>query len=127
MILFTSDTKKQVWATVYKLIFLALFLVIFNRVYETFSFGESSVHMRYMFVVPVLGACAYLLSGFSRFWLTSSLPKWLFNASMAIAISGCLVKGIIVISGRTTTVDVFYAIAAGLFLLLSLVAGLFSK
>lgn len=110
------------------LTFLSLFLILFNQVYESFSYGESSLYMRFMFVIPLLGAGFYLLSALGLAWLRNRAAVRFFNSSLAIGISACLVKGIIEISGRSTTIDTPYWWAGLTFLALSLVAGyLFSK
>ncbi|MGT2895648.1 hypothetical protein ACVRZR_04610 [Streptococcus entericus] len=102
---------------------LSLFLILFNQIYESFSYGESSLYMRFMFVIPLLGAGLYLLSALGLAWLRNRAAVSLFNSSLAIAISACLVKGIIEISGRSTTIDTPYWWAGLAFLALSLVAG----
>ncbi|MFR3849138.1 MAG: hypothetical protein ACLTYH_00355 [Streptococcus salivarius] len=38
----------------------------------------------------------------------SRLSKLLFNSSIAVVASACLVKGIVEVSGRTTSVDMPY-------------------
>lgn len=110
------------------LTFLSLFLILFNQVYESFSYGENSLYMQFMFVLPLIGAVLYLLSGLGLAWLRNRAAVRLFNSSLAIAISACLVKGIIEISGRSTTIDTPYWWTALAFLILSLMAGhLFPK
>ena len=106
--MYTSDTKK----TLISYIGIALFLFIFNFIYEKFSFGEHSIYMRYMFVILLVAAViVFLVSKFSK--------KGLFNSSIAIFVSGCIVKGIIEISGRISDYDLYYIIGGSAFLLLS--------
>ena len=51
------------------------------------------------------------------------LSKLLFNSSIAVVASACLVKGIVEVSGRTTSVDIpYWYVAAGL-LCLSVMTG----
>lgn len=110
------------------LILISLFLMLFNEVYVSFSYGESSAHMRWMFLIPLIGAGTYALASLGRSWLTNRAACLLWNSSLAILVSGCLVKGIIEISGRATTLDTPYWWAGLAFAGLSLVAGhLFSK
>lgn len=107
---------------------ISLILLIFNQVYERFSYGESSVYMRWMFLIPLIGAAIYLLSAFDKAWLSNRAATLLWNSSLAIFVSGCLIKGIIEISGRSTTMEQPYWWAGLGFAILSLLAGrLFSK
>lgn len=101
------------------LVLLSFFLILFNYIYEHFSYGESSLYMKGMFSIPLLGALAYGLSFLGRVWLSNQTSAWLFNASLAIAISGCLMKGIIEISGRSTTLDMPYWWTSFVFLAIS--------
>ena len=41
-------------------------------------------------------------------WVKTRLSKLLFNSSIAVVASACLVKGIVEVSGRTTSVDMPY-------------------
>ena len=48
-------------------------------------------------------------------WVKTRLSKLLFNSSIAVVASACLVKGIVEVSGRTTVVDMLYwFVAAGM-------------
>ncbi|MGT2937122.1 hypothetical protein ACVR05_05800 [Streptococcus caprae] len=106
------------------LIGIALFCTIFTFVYEKFSYGESSLYMRFMFLAPLVGALLYLLAQLGMTWMTNRLSTQLFNVTIATIVSGCLCKGIIEVSGRTTTLDQPYWIAAGVLFVLSLLVGL---
>ncbi|MGT2756759.1 CrcB family protein [Streptococcus ovuberis] len=75
--------------------------------------------MRGMFAIPLVGALAYGLSFLGRVWLSNRTSVLLFNSSLAIATSGCLIKGIIEISGRSTTIDIPYWWTGFAFLALS--------
>ena len=113
--MYTSDTKK----TLISYIGIALFLFIFNFIYEKFSFGEHSIYMRYMFVILLVAAViVFLVSKFSKKGL-DRIFLLLFNSSIAIFVSGCIVKGIIEISGRISDYDLYYIIGGSAFLLLS--------
>ncbi len=106
--------KKRTW------IYLGLagFLLIFALIYEHFSYGEYSWAMRLMFLFPLLGGAGlnWLLQGKRiKVW---SLRFW--ASGLAIFTVGCLVHGIIVISGRSSGYDLFYAIAGSLFLILAI-------
>lgn len=114
--LVTTKTKKKMMMN---LVLLSLFLLLFNRIYEHFSYGESSIYMKGMFVIPLFGVLAYSLSFLGRIWLSKRASVLLFNSSLAIAISGCLIKGIIEISGRSTTLDIPYLWTSFAFFVLS--------
>ena len=64
--------------------------------------------MRMMFFAPLAGALIYLLTGVGMSWVRTRLSKLLFNSSIAVVASACLVKGIVEVSGRTTSVDIPY-------------------
>lgn len=101
-----------------------VFSIVFTIVYERFSYGESSAYMRAMFLIPLLGAGLSFLSGFNKTWIRNRISWLFFNSSLAIATSACLIKGIIEVSGRTTTYDNPYWVVAIGFLLLSFLSGM---
>ena len=80
--------------------------------------------MRMMFLAPLAGALIYLLTGVGMSWVRTRLSKLLFNSSIAVVASACLVKGIVEVSGRTTSVDMPYWYVAGGLLCLSIMTGL---
>lgn len=126
--MFTSVTKQTQRKSFINLIFLSLFLNLFNQIYQGFSYGERSLYMQGMFLIPLLGAGLYALSLFGRAWLSNRASFLLFNSGLAIAISGCLIRGIIEMSGRSTTLDRPYWWLSIAFVILSGLAGhLFSK
>ena len=110
MILSTSvinPNKKRFKKTVISYTLITIFFFSFSRVYEAFSFGETSVHMHYLFAVPLIGGILLaiflkVLPQFSRI----SLNLW--NSAVAIATTGTLFRGIVNLSGRSTTLDVPY-------------------
>lgn len=97
---------------------LALVCVIFTAVYEQFSHGAVSTHMRCMFLMPLVGCAIPALIG----WLTPlhryvSRPAFnLWNSGLAVWAVGCLFRGIVNISGRFTDLDKIYRIAGWVFL-----------
>ena len=113
--MFTSVTKKSASKHFFTYIGLTIFSLLFTFVYERFSYGESSMFMRMMFFAPLAGALIYLLTGVGMSWVKTRLSKLLFNSSIAVVASACLVKGIVEVSGRTTSVDMpYWYVAAGL-------------
>lgn len=110
MILSTSvinPSKKRFKKTVISYTQITFFFFIFSRIYEAFSFGETSVHMHYLFVVPLVGGILLtmflkVLPQFSRM----SLNLW--NSAVAILTTGTLFRGIVNLSGRSTTLDALY-------------------
>lgn len=123
--MYTSDIKK---AAFIHLLF-GVFLWIFGRVYEHFAFGEYSYFMRYMFLIPIAaGTGAILLyrivSGRKRMDRVMFL---LWNSAIGILVSGCLIKGIIEMSGRNTELEGYYWVGGAVFGLLASMRGLWCK
>ena len=107
MILYTSvinPNKKRFKKTVISYTLITIFFFAFSRIYEAFSFGETSVHMHYLFAVPLVGGIilAILLKAFAYF---SRLSLNLWNSAVAIITTGTLFRGIVNLSGRSTTLD----------------------
>lgn len=123
MILFTSVTKKTFGKASLIYFGLTIFLIIFTIVYEKFSFGESSFYMRGMFIAPLVATVISFLSGFNLSWIKTRASLLLFNSAIAVIVSACLIKGIVEVSGRTTTVDMPYWYVAVGFLAVSLLTG----
>ena len=103
---------------------LSLLCVVFTAVYEVFSHGAASPHMRSMFLMPLVGLALPSLLGYftSLHRFVGRLAFNLWNSGLAIWVVGCLFRGIVNISGRHTTLDVPYRIAGWIFLGLSLIA-----
>ena len=107
MILSTSVTnlgKKRFKKTVISYTLITIFFFAFSRIYEAFSFGEASVHMHYLFAVPLIGGIllAILLKALPQF---SRISFNLWNSAVAIITTGTLFRGIVNLSGRSTTLD----------------------
>ena len=102
-----NPSKKRFKKTVISYTLITIFFFIFSRIYEAFSFGETSVHMHYLFAVPLVGGILLtiflkVLPQFSRM----SLNLW--NSAVAILTTGTLFRGIVNLSGRSTTLDAPY-------------------
>ena len=102
-----NPSKKRFKKTVISYTQITIFFFIFSRIYEAFSFGETSVHMHYLFAVPLVGGILLtmflkVLPQFSRM----SLNLW--NSAVAILTTGTLFQGIVNLSGRSTTLDALY-------------------
>ena len=102
-----NPSKKRFKKTVISYTLITIFFFIFSRIYEAFSFGETSVHMHYLFAVPLVGGVLLtmflkVLPQFSRM----SLNLW--NSAVAILTTGTLFRGIVNLSGRSTTLDAPY-------------------
>ena len=110
MTLSTSVTKAskerfKKTAIVYALI--TVFFFIFSRIYEHFSFGETSVYMHYLFGVPLIGGVVLLI--FQKIIPNlSRLSLNLWNSAVATIATGVLFRGIVNLSGRSTTMDLPY-------------------
>ena len=103
----TNLGKKRFKKTVISYTLITIFFFAFSRIYEAFSFGETSVHMHYLFAVPLIGGILLaiflkVLPHFSRI----SLNLW--NSAVAVITAGTLFRGIVNLSGRSTTLDVPY-------------------
>ena len=102
-----NPNKKRFRKTVISYTLITIFFFAFSRIYEAFSFGETSVHMHYLFAVPLVGGILLtiflkVLPQFSRM----SLNLW--NSAVAILTTGTLFRGIVNLSGRSTTLDAPY-------------------
>ena len=102
---------------------LALLCVVFTAIYEHFSHGAASPHMRAMFLMPLVGvalpALICFLTPLHRF--VGRLPFNLWNSGMATWVVGCLFRGIVNISGRHTSLDLPYLVAGWIFLGLAVI------
>ena len=102
-----NPNEKRFKKTVISYTIITIFFFAFSRIYEAFSFGETSVHMHYLFVIPLVGGIILVillkvLPYFSRI----SLNLW--NSAVAIITTGTLFRGIVNLSGRSTTLDAPY-------------------
>jgi hypothetical protein len=97
---------------------LAVFCVVFTLIYEQFSHGATSSHMRCMFLMPLVGcalpALVGLVTPLHRFVCRPAFNLW--NSGMAVWAVGCLFRGIVNISGRFTDLDRVYWILGWIFL-----------
>ena len=110
MILSTSvinPNKKRFKKTAISYTLITIFFFAFSRIYESFSYGETSVHMHYLFAVPLVGGITLVI-------LLKALPQFsrisfnLWNSAVAIITAGTLFRGVVNLSGRSTTLDAPY-------------------
>ena len=100
----TKNKNKRLQKTLVGYSILTIFFLVFSRIYESFSFGETSLHMHYLFVVPLVGGVILAL-------LLKIIPNLgrislnLWNSSVAVLTTGMLFRGIVNLSGRSTTLD----------------------
>ena len=86
---------------------ITVFFFIFSRIYEHFSFGETSVYMHWLFGVPLIGGVVLLI--FQKLIPNlSRLSLNLWNSAVATIAVGVLFRGIVNLSGRSTTLDLHY-------------------
>lgn len=114
----TNNKRFKKTAVVYTLI--TVFFSIFSRIYEHFSFGETSVYMHWLFGVLLIGGVVLLI--FQKLIPNlSRLSLNLWNSAVATIAAGVLFRGIVNLSGRSTTLDLPYwyvgLVLAGLALL----------
>ena len=126
MILSTSVIKnknKRLKKTLVGYSLLTIFFLAFSRIYESFSFGETSLHLHYLFVVPLVGGIilAILLKIIPNL---ARLSLNLWNSAVAVLTAGMLFRGIVNLSGRSTTLDQPYWYVGLVFALLA-IASLF--
>ena len=123
MILSTSvinPNKKRFKKTAISYTLITIFFFAFSRIYEAFSFGETSIYMHYLFAVPLVGGILLtiflkVLPQFSRIGLN------LWNSAVAIITAGTLFRGIVNLSGRSTTLDALYWYVGICFAILAIV------
>ena len=82
--------------------------------------------MHYLFLIPLIGgallvAIQLVIKGLSRITLN------LWNSAVATATTGALYRGIVNLSGRSTTLDQPYYYVAGIFLILALISLFFVR
>ena len=102
-----NPNEKRFKKTVISYTLITIFFFAFSRIYEAFSFGETSVYMHYLFTVPLVGGIilAILLKVLPYF---SRISLNLWNSAVAIITTGTLFRGIVNLSGRSTTLDAPY-------------------
>ena len=102
-----NPNKKCFKKNVISYTLITIFFFAFSRIYEAFSFGKTSVHMYYLFAIPLVGGIilAILLKALPNF---SRLSLNLWNSAVAIVTTGTLFRGIVNLSGRYTTLDAPY-------------------
>ena len=105
---------------------LPLFFFAFSRIYESFSFGETSVHMHYLFALPLAGGILLLLF-MKMIPNLSRLSLNLWNSAVAIMTAGMLFRGIVNLSGRSTTLDMPYWYVGAGFAALALFSMVFTR
>lgn len=124
MILSTSvinPNKKRFKKTAISYTLITIFFFAFSRIYEAFSFGETSVHMHYSFAVPLVGGIILVI-------LLKALPQFsrisfnLWNSAVAIITAGTLFRGIVNLSGRSTTLDAPYWYVGIVFAVLAIIS-----
>ena len=113
--------NKRVKKTLVSYSLLTILFLAFSRIYESFSFGETSLHMHYLFVVPLVGGVilAFLLKIIPNL-ARISLNLW--NSAVAVLTAGMLFRGIVNLSGRSTTLDQPYWYIGLAFAILAIVS-----
>ena len=116
-----NPNKKRFKKTVISYTLITIFFFAFSRIYEAFSFGETSVYMHYLFTVPLVGGIilAILLKVLPYF---SRISLNLWNSAIAIITTGTLFRGIVNLSGRSTTLDAPYWYVGIVFVVLALLS-----
>ncbi|MDW8742003.1 hypothetical protein Q7W37_02955 [Streptococcus suis] len=113
--MFTSVTKSsRTSRTLISYLTGSIFLFIFSRIYQALSYGEVSFFMNYLFCIPLIGGI--LLTGLLLFKPSLSRMAYnLWNSGIATITAGFLLRGIINLSGRSTSLDQpYWYLGAGL-------------
>ena len=102
----------------------ALLCTVFTAIYEIFSHGAHSPHMRLMFLFPLIG-CGLLgvLGYFTP--IGAKIGRWtlnFWNTALATFTLGFMFLGIVNISGRYTSNHLIYVIIGSFFILLSVLS-----
>lgn len=124
--LVTKNKNKRLQKTLVGYSILTIFFLVFSRIYESFSFGETSLHMHYLFVVPLVGGVILTL-------LLKIIPNLgrislnLWNSSVAVLTTGMIFRGIVNLSGRSTALDQPYWYVGIAFAILAIVSLFFQK
>ena len=97
---------------------LAVLCMVFTLIYEQFSFGVYSPHMRLMFLCPLVGCAVPGLIGclLPTGLGVSRITFNLWNSGVASVFFGLLHRGIVNVSGRRTHDDRIFMIIGVLFL-----------
>ena len=122
----TNPIKQRLKKTILWYTLISAFFFVGSRIYEHFSFGETSAFMHYLFLIPLIGGALLVLlqlmvKGFSRL----SLNLW--NSGVATLTVGALYRGIVNLSGRSTTMDQPYFYLGVAFLALALISLFFVR
>jgi len=124
--LVTKIKNKRLRKTLVGYSLLTIFFFALSRIYESFSFGETSLHMHYLFAVPLLGgAILSLLLKIMPNLGRLSLNLW--NSAVAVLTAGMLFRGIVNLSGRSTTLDQPYWYVGLAFAILAIASLFFHK
>ena len=117
----TNLGKKRFKKTAISYTVITILFFAFSRIYEAFSFGETSGHMHYLFTVPLVGGIilAILLKALPYF---SRISLNLWNSAIAIITTGTLFRGIVNLSGRSTTLDAPYGYVGISFAILAILS-----
>jgi len=122
----TNPSKKRFKKTALVYTLLSIFFFAFSRIYESFSFGETSTYMHYLYAVPLVGGILLLIL-FKIIPNLSRLSLNLWNSAVAIMTAGMLFRGIVNLSGRSTTLDMPYWYLGAAFAALALLSMVFTR
>ena len=122
----TNPIKQRLKKTILWYTLISAFFFVGSRIYEHFSFGETSAFMHYLFLIPLIGGLLLIglqvfIKGLSRITLN------LWNSAVATTTAGALYRGIVNLSGRSTTLDQPYYYVAGILLALALISLFFVR
>lgn len=87
---------------------LTILLILFDLIYEHYSYGQYSIWMRTLFIIPII---AFGINYFIR----NSYANMIYHYALAFLLSGHIITGIIEISGRFSKyITIYWIISAGL-------------
>lgn len=110
------QTYKKV-IVIYSII--TILSIAFPIIYEQFSYGQYADCMRLLFLFPLISIIIFILC--YLFKLSINIYSFIFYHCMIASImNGCIIKGIIEISGRYSQYDDIYLSLSLIFAILSL-------
>ena len=121
----TNPIKQRLKKTILWYTLISAFFFVGSRIYEHFSFGETSAFMHYLFLIPLVGGALLVVLQLMVKGLSPESQSLEFRSGYAHSRS--LYRGIVNLSGRSTTMDQPYYYLGLAFLALALISLFFVR